>query len=284
MRRLLIRPGAIGDCILSLPALRHLLAEYTEVWTRSALVPLMTFADAAHSIASTGLDLAGVGDLEMPAGLRARLQSFDSIVSWYGANRPEFREIMGRIGVPCEFHAALPPAGYTGHAIDFFAAQVGAPAGLIPRIDVPPASVRPTIVIHPFSGSRRKNWSLERYRELAARLPSEVEWTAGPEEELPAATRFANLADLAAWIKGSRLFIGNDSGITHLAAATGVATLALFGPASTETWTPRGENVVVLRSSSLESLEVDDVLAAANRLLRSPLSSQSTAQPAFVLP
>ena len=53
MRRLLIRPGAIGDVIVSLPALEFLKAEYTEVWVPSPLVPLIQFADKVVSIAAS---------------------------------------------------------------------------------------------------------------------------------------------------------------------------------------------------------------------------------------
>ena len=262
MRRLLIRPGAIGDCILSLPALRHLATDYTEVWVPSAVAPLITFADKVRALASTSLDLVGVGDLEMPQTLVQTLKSFDSVVSWYGSNRPEFREALLKVGVPCQFHAALPPPDYSGHAVDFFSSQVGAPAGLVPRIDIAPAVDRGSVVIQPFSGSARKNWPLEHYRELAARLKSRVEWTAGPEEPLSAAVRFKSLGDLAHWLTGARLYIGNDSGITHLTAALNVRTIALFGPSPAEKWCPRGDNVTVLRCNPIERLPVETVLAA----------------------
>ncbi len=268
MRRLLIRPGGIGDCILAFPALQHLKADYTEVWIPSPVLPLISFADAVRPLASTGIDLVGVGELEAPAHFKAALNGFDSVVSWYGANRPEFREALLSLGVPCEFHPAL-PVDYGGHATDFFAEQVGAPMGLIPRIEVTPSPSRERVVIHPFSGGRRKNWPLSLYQELASRLPFEVEWTAGPDEEFPGAKRFSNLADLAAWILGSRLYIGNDSGITHLAAATGARTLALFGPSSSQNWIPRGGNVTVLRAHRIEELSVQTVLDAVNRLLDS---------------
>jgi ADP-heptose:LPS heptosyltransferase len=233
------------------------------------VVPLIRFADEVRGLASTGIDLIGVGDLEIPPLLSTRLRSFDSIVSWYGANRQEFREAILSLGVPCQFYTALPPAGYSRHATDFFAHQVGAPEGVVPRIQVDSTTPRDAIVIHPFSGSPRKNWPLNLYRQLAARLSCRIEWTAGPEEELPGAVRFANLADLANWIKGARLYIGNDSGITHLAAASGVPTLALFGPGSPANWAPRGANVAVLHATSLEGLELQTVLGAANRLLDS---------------
>jgi heptosyltransferase III len=270
MRRLLIRPGAIGDCILALPALEHLKADYTEVWVPSSIVPLIRFADAVRAISSSGIELVGIGDLDMPMTLRAKLKSFDSIASWYGANRIEFREALSSVGPSCEFFRALPPANFSGHAIDFFAEQVGAPAGLMPRVHMEPGGGRRTVVIHPFSGSSRKNWPLDRFRELASRLRLRVEWTAGPEEELAEATRFEDLGELASWMAGAELYIGNDSGITHLAAALGMRTLALFGPTAPQTWAPRGENVRVLHRRPLEALGVQCVLNAANRLLDWP--------------
>ena len=268
MRRLLIRPGAIGDCILAFPALEYLRADYTEIWISSAVVPLVRFADVVCPLSSTGIDLVGVGDLDAPVRVWDALRGFDSIVSWYGANRAEFRDALCNTGVPCEFHAALPPADYAGHATDFFAGQVGAPAGLLPNIEVDSAEPRESVVIHPFSGGRRKNWPLENYREMAALLDLRVEWTCGPEEDLPDAVRFGDLASLAAWIRGARLYIGNDSGITHLAAAAGCPVLALFGPTSANTWAPRGANVSVLRAGTLENLSVADVVSAAEKRLK----------------
>src|SRR5579884_1159099 len=254
MRRLIIRPGAIGDCILSFPALEHLAADYTELWVPSPVVPLIQFADCVRSIASTGLDLVGIPEVQMPLNLRARLQTFDSIVSWYGSKRPEFREALLSMNPNCEFYPAL-PQDFTLHATDFYAAQVGAPMGLIPRIRVEDVEQRDAIVIHPFSGSKSKNWPLERFRELAALLPYEVEWLAGPEEDLPQARRFENLMDVARFLAGVRLYIGNDSGITHLAAATGVKTVAIFGPRSPQIWAPRGENVEVIAVKDLTDLK-----------------------------
>src|SRR5947209_18249564 len=98
MRRLLIRPGAIGDCILTFPVMEFLAADYTEVWVPGAIVPLVRWADKVAGIADTGLELFGVGDLAPNENLLARLRTFDSIVSWYGANRDEFRATMARYG------------------------------------------------------------------------------------------------------------------------------------------------------------------------------------------
>lgn len=266
MRRLILRPGAIGDCLLSWPALEYLVADYTEIWISPAVVPLVQFAHKVRSLSATGIDVVAVGDREMPVELRDLLKSFDSIVSWYGSNRPEFRAALEETGVPCQFLQALPPADYPGHATAFFARQVGA-ADSATRLKIGPADEKLEVVIHPFSGSKQKNWPFANFQKIAAKLAGKVEWLAGPEEELAGARRFDDLYDLARWMKSARLYIGNDSGITHLAAAIGVPTLALFGPTDPKHWAPRGDQVVVLREQPIGQLAPKRVLEAANRLL-----------------
>jgi heptosyltransferase-3 len=252
LRRLLIRPGAIGDCILSLPALECLKADYTEVWVPSPVTPLIRFADCVRSIASTGLDLMGLPETEPPAVLLERLGSFDSIVSWYGSNREEFRASVS--GLPFEFLPALPVIGESMHAADFFLKQAGCEGPAVPRLDCPRGERRDFIAIHPFSGSARKNWPLERYQELAGRLKWPVEWCV----ELDGAVRIDNLYELGCWLATARMYIGNDSGITHLAAAVGVPVVAIFGPTDPAVWAPRGENVRVV-SGNLEAITVEQV-------------------------
>jgi heptosyltransferase-3 len=237
-RRLLIRPGAIGDCILSLPALEAACAGYTEVWAPRPVLPLFRFASRTRAIVDTGLELVGVlDDARVP-----ELESFDSIYSWYGANRPEFRDAVRHL--PFTFLPALPIA-----------------AEGIPRIDVPPAAPGTFAVIHPFSGSRQKNWPMDRYRDLAARLNVPVKWCAGPEEVLEDAVRIENLYDLACWLATARVYVGNDSGITHLAAAAGAPVVAIFVSTDPHIWAPRGPRVTVLENPSVE-----DVLGAVRRL------------------
>jgi ADP-heptose:LPS heptosyltransferase len=248
MRRLLIRPGAIGDFIVSLPALESLRADFVEVWTAPPLVPLVRFADRARSIPSTGLDLLGVTD--PPASLIDSLRTFDSIVSWYGANRADFRRLMETIGPPVTFLQALPGPEIRIHATDFYLEQVRPLALLasdgVPRISCP-ADRQDFAVIHPFSGSPRKNWPFANFRDMARELEKQmpVRWCAGPDDPpLPEAVRFDDLYELACWLAGASLYVGNDSGITHLAAAVGTPVLALFGPASDpDVWAPRGPDV-----------------------------------------
>lgn len=236
--------------------MEFLAADYTEVWVPSVVAPLVRFADKVAPLASTGIGLVGVGDIPTPSQFAEKLRGFDSIVSWYGANSDDFRRAIKR----AEFHRALPPEGDPRHAVDFFAAQVGAPSGLAPRIRGFESERRNEIIIHPFSGSDKKNWPLERFRELARRLPLPVEWCA--EEKF----RFDDLGELALWLAGARLYIGNDTGVTHLAAALGVQTIAIFTGSDPKRWAPRGENVMVLRSPSVAAvLDASARWAAAPR-------------------
>lgn len=249
MRRLVIRPGAIGDLILSLPALESLRTGYTEVWVPGPNVPLIRFAHRVRSIAATGLNLLGV--TEPPADLIGELHSFDSIVSWYGANRPEFRQLTKSLGLPITFHPTL-PAGLGGevqHATDFYLEQLGLPPGTVPHIPCGVSRER-FAVIHPFSGSPRKNWPLEKFRALARGLERTmpVRWCAGREDpHLEGAVLIDDLYQLACWLARASLYIGNDSGITHLAAAVGTPVLALFGPSDPAVWGPRSAHVRIVR-------------------------------------
>ncbi len=228
MRRLLIRPGAIGDIILSLPTLEAARADYTEVWAPRPVLPLIRFANATRAIIDTGIERVGVVDERVPA-----LETFDSIYSWYGTNRPEFREAVRHL--PFTFFPALPPG----------------PG--IPRIPVPAQPQADFAVMHPFASSVAKRWPLDNFRAVADQLACPVKWLAGPEESLDQAERFDDLYDLASWLATARCYIGNDSGISHLAAAVGTPTLAIFLASDPQLWAPRGPNVHVLEGPSIES-------------------------------
>jgi ADP-heptose:LPS heptosyltransferase len=168
------------------------------------------------------------------------MAQFDEIVSWYGMYREPFREAVKHL--PIRFFPALPP-----------------PPGE-PRISVPEMP-RTRIVVHPFSASARKNWPLERFEQVAKHF--DAEWAVSRD----GSPRIENLYELACWLRGAKLYIGNDSGITHLAAAVGTPVVALFGPMDPEVWAPRTPWREVLRGQPMDTITVDDVLAAASRLL-----------------
>jgi ADP-heptose:LPS heptosyltransferase len=243
-RRLLIRPGAIGDVILSLPALESARADYTEVWAPRAVLPLIRFAERTRAIIDTGIERVGVVE-----GARLEeLSSFDSIYSWYGTNRAEFREAVRDL--PFTFFPALPP-----------------PLEGVPRIPVPHAPRGDFAVVHPFASAPAKRWPLENYRRAAADFGIPVRWCAGPEAEFPGehldgAVRMDDLYQLGCWLATARVFIGNDSGIAHLAAAVGTPVVAIFLTTDPRIWAPRGDRVTIL-----ESPDCSDVARAVRALL-----------------
>ncbi len=266
IRRLVIRPGAIGDFILSLPAIEYLRSDagYLELWCARQNTVLAGIADHSTSIQSTGLDWIGLPGIDAPQPILRALASFDEIISWYGSNRPEFR--MAVQGLPFRFLPALPPDGAAIHAADFYLAQVGGRGAAVPKLVFPPATGE-FAVIHPFSGSPRKNWPLDRFRELARRLErhTAVRWCAGPTESLADAVRFENLHELTGWLAGARLYVGNDSGISHLAAAAGAPVVALFGASDPVVWAPRGR-VRVVAAAGMDSISVQEVEAACHSI------------------
>lgn len=222
--------------------MEHLRAPYTEVWTNEANLPLGGAFDACRSIISAGLDRYGVLPLE-------QLKAFDSVISWYGTGRPEFRELVAGAGLPFTFYPALPTKQSQIHAVDYYAAQVGAPAGLVPEIRVANFEKHGQIVLHPFASNPAKRWP----GAMAFDLPGErLVRIRGPEESLAGALFIPDLMDLARFLAGARAYIGNDSGITHLAAALGIPTIALFGPTDPAVWGPRGKRVRILNEPNFK--------------------------------
>lgn len=122
------------------------------------------------------------------------------------------------------------------------------------------------ILIHPGSGSAIKNWALPNFIKVFEKIGSlgmNPEIITGPAEEkiagimaesLPAGSKIHMLTDLpvlAAMLKHSGGFIGNDSGVSHLAAYTGIPTVVIFGPSNPKRWTPFGQSVEILRSETV---------------------------------
>ncbi len=142
----------------------------------------------------------------------------------------------------------------------------------VPRLPVGgPRSAARGIALHAGSGSPRKNWPRARFEELCAELRGRghpIAWIAGPAEEdqppggAEEVWKSLPLTELAERIAGRRLFIGNDSGVSHLAAAVGCPTVALFGASDHRVWSPRGPRVAVLSSATgrMEDITFEDVL------------------------
>ena len=129
---------------------------------------------------------------------------------------------------------------------------------------VTPEEQSKVIVLHPGSGSKKKVWPLERFVHLAntlqAHLGSKIFIILGPAEgpevqrafEGMRSTKFIlakglTLLQLGSVMAGCRFYIGNDSGVSHMAAALGIPTVLIFGPTDERVWSPRGEKSFVVR-------------------------------------
>jgi hypothetical protein len=148
-------------------------------------------------------------------------------------------------------------------------------AGRFPRLPTEPhqALIRGATLIHPGSGSPHKNWPVERFVELSRTLQSHghrIVWIRGPvEADVPAQVSGFEILDrpslevLAATLAQSKAFVGNDSGVSHLAAAVGVPTMVIYGPTNDVVWRPDGPRVETLRAASgaLDVVPVEAVLA-----------------------
>ena len=193
----------------------------------------------------------------------------------------------------------LPPGDWKGPAAAWILGEAARqldlpPVPVEPEIPVPAAALGaartiladrgirgPFAAIHPGSGSRKKNWPLHRFAALADRLRQEgkhaVVWLAGPAElergTVPTGgSRDALLSDLpldrvAGVLALADAYLGNDSGITQVAAAVrrpagrATPTVALFGPTSADVWAPRGGHVRVIRSpnGTMEGIGAEEV-------------------------
>jgi heptosyltransferase-2 len=192
-------------------------------------------------------------------------------------------------------HPPLPPPSGP-HAAHWLAQAVarlgGDPAATPPTLAATPeeeAQARPWLerldarflAIHPGSGSPQKNWPADRFAALAERLtsgrplllvegPADAE-AAGPTSRLPSAVRARDLPPrvLGAMLARSGLYVGNDSGVSHLAAAWGAPVLALFGPTDPAQWAPVGPRVKVLRATDekMDAPELEDVERAARETI-----------------
>ena len=143
------------------------------------------------------------------------------------------------------------------------------------------------VAIHPGSGSAAKNWPADQYASLVDRLHAEYGLASvvlgGPADaealvvlhDRPGQPPAAELVErpllvVAALLGRAAAFLGNDSGLSHLAGLLGVPTLALFGPSDPTVWAPLGPRVRVLRSASLPGLPVETVLSELTSLLDAP--------------
>ncbi|MEJ2093037.1 MAG: glycosyltransferase family 9 protein [Syntrophobacterales bacterium] len=303
--------GSLGDLLLAGPALVAVSRTYSETqfigvgqpgcWRLlDGTLPLAAAWDGGEAL------WAGLyqeqGDLS--PRLVQRLAGVDLALVFSPKSRPAFLARLNLGGVPQAVWIPSFPEDGADHVVTVQARRLQelgikeAPAPL--RLLLAPAgggeeSIDPgdrLLVIAPGSASPVKNWPLDRYYELARALAWEaglqVVWLAGPAEEslLPFIQGLAAAQEQLVWVQEplervarllarTRVYLGGDSGMTHLAAAAGSRrVVALFGPTDPRVWAPLGEQVSVLTPPggagphcSLSDLPAAPVLAEVRRFL-----------------
>lgn len=296
-RILVVRGGALGDFILTLPVLaalrRAFPATHLEVLgypKPAALAVAARVADAVRPLESRALAgfFARGGDLARDWS--DYFKGFQVVVSFLYDPDDHFLGNVARVSRAQYFRGPHRPSDDTAvHATD----QLLAPlqrlaifdADPVPRLNLAPVGVPPAgagpegtrVAVHVGSGSESKNWSEENWAALLGRWMRDTGWRVvlvGAEAEAGRIDRLRRvlpadrcevwfgrpLVELAAGLAGCDFFVGHDSGISHLAAAAGMRGLVLWGPTAEAVWRPRSDRFLTLRhGEGLAGLSVDVV-------------------------
>ncbi|HEY4757284.1 MAG TPA: glycosyltransferase family 9 protein [Chthoniobacterales bacterium] len=301
-RILVIRGGAIGDFILTLPAFKALrdarpqahieILGYKHI---AVLAENRFYAQAVQSIEYALLARFFARNSELPAELADYFASFDLIISYLYDPDQIFETNLHRCGVQnliCGPARIVESAGHASRQLAQPIEELGINVvdfaeRVFPSVEdrefarqFLASLLQPIIAIHPGSGSHEKNWPLENWVGLfsstsdfgnTGRLvvisgeADEAQTNELQREWKNRNVRFARnlpLPCLAAMLQRAT-FIGHDSGISHLAAAAGANCILLFGPTDPDVWAPKNENVRVLRSPSRKLKDLETATVQA---------------------
>jgi len=306
-RGLIVQPGALGDCILTLPLVKYMkqflgldsvdVLGHTEY---IGILPGRTCVDGVKSIDSVDLHRlfveAATFDLPDDDPLINVFADYTWIVTFLGEPGSDFEQNL-IFTTNCSHSAeittllTMPEPNSCEHVADYYIRQLANETGAdVPAEIYSPEQVRikateadtetthellnnigcafaeQLIVIAPGSGGVEKCWHLDNFLAIAEELkrrdrqflfllgPAELERFDKAEMEQIAAAgpclSDLNLIRVVGLLSCAECFVGNDSGITHLAAAMGVNTVAVFGPTEPKLYGPIGPNAITLSNPS----------------------------------
>jgi heptosyltransferase-3 len=287
---LVVRAGALGDLLLLRPVVASLREAGADVTLLAPARPGSALVgegsgDAQRCLSWDRPEVARLFSGDPDAG--SGLGSFDAVLCY--SRDSALAEGLRRCSDRVLVHD---PAPHAGHAAEWLARPLQTLG--VRRVDPAPLLASPSerlavratlerlpagfLALHPGSGALRKNWPAARFAGLARRY-ARGSWllSLGPADEpLAALTREPNAVttqdlpprSLAALLAEAGVYVGNDSGVTHLAAACGVPTLALFGPTDPGTWAPPGAKVLRASDGTMASISLQDALGAMGLALQ----------------
>jgi heptosyltransferase-3 len=306
MRALIIQPGAIGDCILTLP-LVHFLKQSMGIGSIDMLAhvsyvdfyPNRTAVDCVRSLETVPLHKLFVASddfqlVDKDPLLRA-FSDYEWIISFLGVSNEDFEAnltfaVYATHSADVLMLPLMPPPESQRHVADYyveaFVAGYERSPGPAVAVDRTAVLIKPNatdkaagqqllsrmgvlltkalLVIHPGSGGAAKCWCVGNFLAIAEqtiRRGGAVLFLLGPAEQ----ERFTEVVGV---LESAEAFLGNDSGISHMAGAMGLRTVVVFGGTNPEVYCPIGPDVHALRGepenfATQESPELQaEVLAA----------------------
>ncbi|HEX5530501.1 MAG TPA: glycosyltransferase family 9 protein [Methylomirabilota bacterium] len=289
-RILILHPGALGDVLQAVPALRGLRARGRLTFAGQPrlgrLLVALGVVDETRGFDGLGLE-ALFTDAPAPPAVAAFLGGFTRVVSWFGSGDATYR---ARLAALAADPVVAPPVPDDDTPVwRHLLATVPVPtfAESLAVAPIRPGGARPgsaALIVHPGSGGAWKRWPAERFAEVIAAVAARHALTVmvhqGPADRAAVEALLARLdrpverlvepelPALAVTLAGSRAYLGGDSGISHLAAAVGAPSVILFPPAHLPRWTPWSPAARPVAMTGGAD-EVPGVVAALERALSS---------------
>jgi ADP-heptose:LPS heptosyltransferase len=302
-RVLVIFPGALGDFICVIPAIEAIAGRHRDasidLMSRAELARLAagrTAVTRGYSIDAPQVSRLFCESTEADPEVREFFSRHERIYSFFASNDARFRNaLIAATDGEVSFHPFRPVDDSPGepHIAAAYLRAIGAPsAPMCPQIEptrddlraaaeaIAPMRCDPSnlIAIFPGSGSPAKNWPLDKFAMLARTLSdsASVVFILGPAEsaighrlrecDLPI-LKDLDLGTVAGIARLGAGFAGNDSGVSHVAAAVGAPGVVIFGASDPARWRPLGR-IEVLGTNDINSIQPDEVAAAVARLCR----------------
>jgi heptosyltransferase III len=284
----IIRLRSLGDCVLTTPAL-EILKRF-----RAGLRVAVVVEDRFREIFENHPDVDAILPPRIGALRRFRPQL---CVNFHGGRRSAGITALSGAGQRAGFghyrhqfayNVRIPRAQEIlgterkVHTAEHLAAAIfylGAPITEVPRAKLseprPLGSAPASHILHPFATNPAKAWPPEQFAEVARRLAAsrtEVIVIGGPADDFAPFREFrtlqgAPLSTIKSVLSSASLFVGNDSGPAHMAAAFGVPAVVLFGASDPQIWGPwRAPSEVLTAPEGIHTIRTEQVLEAVARL------------------